>query len=214
VTEEVILLHPVDVWVNVNVTLPADTPVITPAFVTEATAALLLIQVPPVVGDKVAVLPTQTEAGAVTAGKAFTVTEEVVLLHPVFASVNVNVTVPADTPVITPEFVTVALAVLLLIQVPPVVGDSVAVLPTQTDAGAVTTGKALTVTEEVVLLHPVDVWVNVNVTEPADTPAITPEFVTVALAVLLLNQVPPVVGDNVAVLPTQTDAGAVTVGKE
>ena len=68
-----------------------------------------------------------------------------------------KVTVPAATPVITPAFVTVATAVLLLAHVPPLVGDKVAVLPTHTVAGAVTVGFALTVTDEVVLLHPVDV---------------------------------------------------------
>ena len=213
VTEEVVLLHPVDVWVNVKVTEPAATPVMTPALVTVAIALLLLTHVPPVVGDNVAVLPTHTVAGAVTIGKAFTVTEEVVLLHPVVVEVNVNVTDPAATPVMTPALVTVAIAVLLLTQVPPVVGDNVAVLPIQTDAGAVTVGRALTVTEEVVLLHPVTVSVNVKVTDPAATPVMTPALVTVAIEVLLLTHVPPVVGDNVAVLPTQTDAGAVTTGK-
>ena len=118
----------------------------TPALVTVAIALLLLVHVPPVVGDNVAVLPTQTDAGAVTTGKALTVTDEVVLLHPVAVDVNVNVAVPALTPVMTPALVTVAIALSLLVQVPPVVGDNVAVLPTQTDAGAVTTGKAFTVT--------------------------------------------------------------------
>ena len=69
----------------------------------------------------------------------------VVLVHPVVPSVNVNVTDPADTPVITPAFVTVAIDVLLLIHVPPVVGDNVAVLPAHTVAGAVTVGLGLTV---------------------------------------------------------------------
>jgi hypothetical protein len=211
-TDEVVLLQPVVVFVNVNVTLPADTPVITPAFVTVATAVLELVQVPPVVGDNVAVLPSQTEAGAVTTGAALTVTDEVVLLQPVVVFVYVNVTLPAATPVITPAFVTVAKAVFELVHVPPVVGDNVAVLPTHTEAGAVTAGTALTVTDEVVLLHPVAVFVNVNVTLPADTPVMTPAFVTVATAVFELAHVPPVVGDNVAVLPTQTEAGAVTAG--
>jgi hypothetical protein len=65
--------------VNVNVTEPADTPVITPALVTVATAGLLLVHVPPLVGDNVAVLPTHTDAGAVTTGKAFTVTTTTLL---------------------------------------------------------------------------------------------------------------------------------------
>ena len=48
---------------------------------------LLLAQVPPVVGDKVMVEPTHTEDPAVTVGKAFTVTEDVVLLQLVEDSV-------------------------------------------------------------------------------------------------------------------------------
>lgn len=42
-----------------------------------------------------------------------------------------NVTVPEVTPVTTPPFVTVAIEVLLLVQVPPELGESVVVLPTQ-----------------------------------------------------------------------------------
>ena len=68
-----------------------------------------------------------------------------------------KVTLPAATPVTSPALVTVALVASLLVQVPPVVGDSVIVLPTQTDDPALTTGKELTVTDEVVLLQPVDV---------------------------------------------------------
>ena len=70
---------------------------------------------------------------------------------------KVNVTLPAATPVANPALVTVALVGSLLVQVPPVVGDSVMVLPTQTEDPALTTGKALTVTDEVVLLQPVEV---------------------------------------------------------
>ena len=70
---------------------------------------------------------------------------------------KVNVTLPAATPVTNPALVTVALVGSLLVQEPPVVGDSVIVLPTQTDDPALTTGKELTVTDEVVLLQPVEV---------------------------------------------------------
>ena len=52
-----------------------------------AIALLLLVQVPPVVGDKVMVEPTHTEDPAVTVGRAFTVTDEVVLLQLVEDSV-------------------------------------------------------------------------------------------------------------------------------
>ena len=157
VTEDVVLLQPVVEFVKVKVTEPADTPVMTPALVTVATDELLLVHVPPKVGDNVAVLPVQTEAGAETIGFAFMVTEEVVLLQPVVPSVNVNVTVPGDTGVTTPALVTVATALLLLAHVPPEFGDKVAVLPIQIDDGAVNTGLAftVTVTGNLALSHPV-----------------------------------------------------------
>ena len=59
---------------------------------------------------------------------------------------NLNVTLPIVMPVTSPALVTVAIAVLLLVQVPPVVGDKVVVLPRQTEEAPLTTGKALTVT--------------------------------------------------------------------
>ena len=61
--------------------------------------------------------------------------------------VNVNVALPAETPVTTPPFVTVATAPLLLAHVPPVVGDNVVVPFTQMDELPVilTTGNALIV---------------------------------------------------------------------
>jgi hypothetical protein len=158
------------------------------------------------------VFPTHTDAGADTAGFAFTVKEVVVLLHPVVVSVNVNVTMPAAKPVTTPVLSTVAIAGLLLTHVPPVVGDKVPVLPTHNDAGAVTNGKSFTVTTDVVLLQFVIPSVNVKVTLPADTPVITPALSTVAIAGLLLTHVPPAVGDKFPVLPIHIDVGAVTVG--
>jgi hypothetical protein len=195
-TPGVVLLQDVAVKVNVNDAVPAETPVTIPAFVTVATAALLLAQVPPVMGDKVIVLPTQTDAGALTTGSALTVTGVVVALQEVTALVKIKVAVPAETPLTSPALVTVATAALVLAQVPPVMGDKVVVLPTQTEAGAVTTGKVLTVTEAVVALHPLAVLVKVNVAVPAAIPLTRPAFVTVATAALLLAQVPPVVGDN------------------
>ena len=63
---------------KVKVTLPAETPVTKPALVTVAFVASLLVQVPPVVGDNVIVLPKQTDDPALTAGSALTVTVAVV----------------------------------------------------------------------------------------------------------------------------------------
>ena len=93
---------------------------------------------------------TQIEAapsvmGAI-AGKAFTVTEAVVLVQPVEVNVKVKVTLPTDTPVIKPALVIVAIPLLLLTQVPPVFGDAVIVLLTQTEeADVLTAGNGFTV---------------------------------------------------------------------
>ena len=88
---------------------------------------------------------------------AITVTVEVVALQPVIELVNMKVAVPADIPVTTPALVTEAINGLLLIQVPPVLGDKVIVLPTATETGAETTGKGLIVATTAVLtavVHP------------------------------------------------------------
>ena len=50
----------------------------TPALVTVATDGLLLIHVPPVVGDKVMLLPTHTDDPALTVGNELTVSADVV----------------------------------------------------------------------------------------------------------------------------------------
>lgn len=77
----------------------------------------------------------------------------------------------------------------------------------------VTTGKAFTVTFEIVLEQPVAVTVYVKLTVPGLTPVTTPVAdTTVAVPVALLVHVPKVLGERFIVLPTQTDEEAVTVG--
>ena len=209
VTAEVVEVQPVTEFVKVKVAVPTDTPVTTPALVTVATAGALLTQVPPVVGERAVVVPTQMllEPVTLTAGKAFTVTAEVgAETQPVDDIVKVKVALPAVTPVTTPAFVTVATAGALLAQVPPVVGDKAVVLPTQIVLAPVmlTTGVAFTVTAVVVAEQfGAAVAVNVKVAIPAETPVTTPALVTVATAGVLLTQVPPVVGDKVVVKPAQ-----------
>lgn len=201
--------QPVTELVNVKVAMPAATPVTTPALVTVATVGSLLTQVPPDVGDKVVVSPIQILETPVilTTGRALTVTAAVGMdTQPVPDKVNVKVAVPADTPVTTPAFVTVATAGLLLSQVPPEVGDNVVVNPAQIllEPVILTTGKGSTVIALVVAEQFGEVLlVKVNVAIPADTPVTIPALVTVATAGLLLTQVPPVVGDKVVVMPTQ-----------
>jgi hypothetical protein len=149
------------------------------------------------------VLPTHNFViGTLTLGLALIVTEAVVLLHPVAEFVNVKVALPAATGVTKPAFVTVAIPVLLLVHVPPEAGINVMVLPIHNFvSGVLTLGLALTVTNEVAALQPVAVLVYVNVTLPEATVVTKPPFVTVATLVLLLTQVPPVVGVRVIVLP-------------
>src|SRR5690606_11475511 len=163
--------------------------------------------------------PAQTVSGeAVTeliTGISNTSIEGVVELQPVAVFVNVKVTLPGLIPVITPPFVMVAIALLLLVQVPPVVGDNVWLSFTQISlllGKLVMLGNALITTLLVVLGHEVDALVKVNVTLPGATGVMTPALVTVATAGLLLTQVPPVFGVKLPVSPIQICAGAVTVG--
>jgi hypothetical protein len=201
--------QPVVVFVKVKVAVPADTPVTIPPLVTVATPGALLTQVPPLVGDKVVVAPAQivVEPVILTTGIALIVTAVVGAdTQPVVPSVNVNVAMPADTPVTTPAFVTVATAGVLLVQVPPVEGDKVVVAPTQMLLAPIrlAIGVAFTVTAGVAAeTQPVVELVKIKVTEPAATPVTRPAFVTVATPGLVLVQVPPVVGDKDVVPPMQ-----------
>jgi hypothetical protein len=196
------------VWVKVKVADPLDTPVITPALVTVATAVLLLAQVPPVVGVRTEVPFTQMvlRPVRVAVGNAFTVIAVVGAEIQPAVLVKVKVADPLATPVTTPAAVTVATAVLLLAQVPPVVGERAEVVPTQIGFAPliVAIGNAFMVMAAVgAELQPVLVFVKIKEADPLATPVTTPASVTVATAVLLLAQVPPVVGERVVVEPTQ-----------
>jgi hypothetical protein len=124
-------------------------------------------------------------------------------VQPLDVSVKLKVTVPALTPETTPVFVTVAVPELLLVQVPPEVGVTVAVLPTHTSFAPPNVGLAFTV-KLLLDVHPVEVSVKVKLTIPALIPLTTPVFDTVAMPGLLLIHVPPVVGVTVAELPIHT----------
>jgi hypothetical protein len=117
------------------VTDPAATPVTTPALVTVAIVVLLLVHVPPEVGLKVVVMPTHIDDGPETliVGFAFTVTFDVGFdTHPLDELVNVKLAVPVEIPVTKPLLLTVATVGLLLVHVPPVVGERLVVFPIQT----------------------------------------------------------------------------------
>ena len=86
-----VLVQPVPVSVNVNVEDPVSKPVTKPALVTDAMVGLLLTQVPPELGVRLMVLPTQTADPAVTAGVGLTVasTWNVLPVHPAATGVTV-----------------------------------------------------------------------------------------------------------------------------
>jgi len=119
------------------VTLPAPTPVTTPVASTVAIEALLLLHVPPLaVSTKVITLPAQTvvvEAVMLPASvDGYMVSTCVAITeHPnILVTLYVIVTVPALTPVRSPELASmVAIEASLLLHVPPVVAlDKVMVL--------------------------------------------------------------------------------------
>jgi len=113
---------------------------------------LLLVQSPLVLGVMDEVPPTHAEVGPVyvTAGLPLIVIGAVGLELQPIVLVNVNVTVPALRPVTTPLLVTVATDGLLLVHVPPVLGDKVDVKPTHTMSSPVieTVGLPVTVSGE------------------------------------------------------------------
>jgi hypothetical protein len=88
---------------------------------------LLLVHVPPEVGDKEEVDPSQMVVDPVieTVGGFVTDKFSVGSLEQLFAVlVNVKLAVPVLTPVTTPALVTVAMATSELVHVPPVDGES------------------------------------------------------------------------------------------
>lgn len=135
-------------------------------------------------------------------------------LHPVEASVNTKVLVPAAIPCTMPALLTVATDGFKLIQVPPTVGVSVVTEPAQTEVGpdTFTVGFPLTVmTTEALEVQPVFVSVNVKVAVPADTPVIRPALVIVATNGLLLTHVPPKDGKIDVLPPIQIEDGPFNV---
>jgi hypothetical protein len=117
ITKDLVAEQPVEVLVNVKVTLPAETPVTTPALVTVAIELLLLVHVPPVLGVTLAVLPTHTVVAPPNVGAPGTVLIVTFALATeihAFVLVTVKVYVaPAGKPVM------VVLVVLPVVVTPP-----------------------------------------------------------------------------------------------
>lgn len=127
---------------------------------------------------------------------------------------KINSAVPAVNPV-TVAPVTEATTGTVLVQVPPVAGNSTNVSLIQILASGKETGVgALTIIPSVASdEHPASL-IKVKKATPCATPTTFPSGVTEAIPVLLDAQVPPVVGLNVVVSPIHTAESPVmlTVG--
>ena len=126
------------------------------------------------------------------------------------------IAVPAETPVTTPEALTVATEVFEEDHTPDAVAsERVVVSATHTDVVpviAATTGTALTVIEVVTVVTQPAALVTVYdiVDVPGDTPVTKPPALIVATAVLEELHTPDAVAsDSVVVLPTQTEPAPV-----
>ena len=178
--------------------MPVSTPVVAAML---ATDVLLLAQVPPDAASvRVMVEPVHTEAGPEMVpadGNGPTVIDVVAMPVPQAVMTTYDmVAVPAPTPVTMPVVPMVAMVVLLLRQLPPVVASaSVVVAPWQTVVAPVIVpadGVVFIVTVAVMFAVPQElVRVYVMPAVPLETPVTTPVALTVAMAALLLLQVPP-----------------------
>ncbi len=127
---DVVLEHPVALFVKVKDTLPCVRAVIAPVFISMvATVKLLLTQVPVTDGVTIAfaVPPAHiTGADKLTTGLATTTTgAEGADEQPVVVSVQINVADPTVKPVTIPELFITAIVAFDVAHVPPVLGSKV-----------------------------------------------------------------------------------------
>lgn len=179
--------------------MPDPVPVTTPPLVTLAIAVLLLDQAPPDEGDKVVVVPVHIELDPtiLTTGLLSTVIGLVALeIQPVEVLVKTKVALPACTPVTRPALLTVATDGLELTQVPPETGDNVVVDATQTLEGPVMMVVGIGLTKIVKvdwLVQAPEFLVYEIVAKPGLAPVTKPPLVTLAMAELEDDQVPPLI---------------------
>ena len=171
--------------------------------VTEAMVELPLVHVPPVVGVRVVVEPIQILVSPLMpTGTPFTTLMAMVLseLHPVAVSSNTNDTEPTPVPVTTPLLVMVAIAGLLLVQIPPEVGIKLVVPLIQISLSPLRAVMGLLFTmieiEPFEDGQPVLALVKLKLVIP-DAIAITiPLLVTVAIEEFALVHTPPLEGSK------------------
>jgi len=119
---------------------PAVTPVMTPVFETVAIPGALLVQLPPDIVDRYVVVepiqifgvPPLRTPGLGVADTVTVLSTNTAAQPPVADMVYLMVAIPAATPVITPDALTVAKVGCWDVQIPPeTVGINVVVSPTQ-----------------------------------------------------------------------------------
>ena len=119
-----------------------------------------------------------------------------------------NVAVPGFNPDTKPLEVTLATALLLLNHVPPLEGERLVFPPIHISSTPTKeiVGFGLTINSDAIdAEHPVELFVNVKVTVPSEIAVTTPLLSTVATALLLLCQIPPVDGLTVVAFPIQIE---------
>lgn len=200
--------------------LPAETAVTNPVLeFTVATEGLLLVQVPPVIGetDRVVVAPIHIafDPEILTTGLFLIVTGAVGNELQLPVKVNVKVAEPTDNPVTNPVLETEATDRLLEAHVPPEFGESCVVNPTHIEFAPVILTTGLGVIVIVVSLVQVEaVSVNLTVFVPAVNPVtVLLTRVNVPVPPATCDHVPPEEGDNVVLEPIHIGLAATkTVG--
>jgi hypothetical protein len=133
----------------------------------------------------------------------------VIAEQPVEESVNVKFTTPLEILVTFPELSMVAIAVLVLVHVPPVVGLKVVVDPIHKELGPVKTGfgfGSTNISKVGLVIHDAVVF-NVIVKIPGPLAVTTPLLLTVPMAGLLVCQVPLSEPTKVTVDPIHISEG-------
>jgi hypothetical protein len=164
---------------------------------------LPLVHVPPVVGVSCVVEPIQILVSPLMpTGTPFTTLMATVLsdLHPVADSSNTNVTDPTPVPVTTPLLVMVAIAGLLLVQLPPDDGIKLVVPLMQISLSPfkAVTGLLFTIMEMEPFEdgQPVLVFTKLKLVIPADKAMTLPLLFIEAIDGLVEVQTPPVEGNK------------------
>ena len=187
--------HPVTLLVKMNLADPALTAVITPLSCIVATDSFVLAQVPPELGVIFENSPIQSSVSdnpPIGGGPYTAMVIDSSETQPFVDSTKVKVALPTEFPVTTPELFTLATELLLLIQIPPEVGDNVVVVLTQISDGPrrVTTGFSTTVIGvESSFVHPA-LEIKEIVVFPPLTPVITPVELIVAMDTFEEDHVP------------------------